>query len=348
MTTAVLAFNGCNSGTTASGGSSGPAGKLYVLNQGDNTLYVYDTKTNARIDSVATVVNKPHYIEFSPDGDNFYIVTLENTGSIAKFDATDNSFIQSIVASPAVQPSAIAITADSRYGYVCNFSTASAGPTLIHKYDLINMTKADSMQAGVTTHDLKITSDGSVVVACNRFSDNVTLVYPDGDTVAFVDIDNDSTYAQGRAKYGPFGVAIDHRDSLAFIACMDGRQIRVLDIAARRIVDSIDIPVAALLPISGPTLMAVAPDNDVVFVTTRSGNSVVAVRFSTHQVLADIPVSNKFPFGINMSDDGSRVYVATIGLPTENGMVYIIDGTTYKKIDSITVGSENFGLTWRP
>lgn len=343
----LIALIGCSDSTSPTVVTVGPDGNLYVLNQGDNTLYVYETKTNTRIDSVDTQVNKPHYIEFSPDGANFYIVTLENTGAIAKFDAATNTFIQSVTAPPAVQPSAIVITPDSRYGYVCNFSAASS-PTKIHKYDLTTMTHVDSLPAGVTTHDLKITSDGSVIVACNRFTDNLTLAYPGPDTVTFVNIDNDSVYAAGRAKYGPFGVAIDHRDSLAFIACMDARQIRVLDIAARMIVDSIDIPVSATLPISGPTLMAVAPDNDVVFVTTRSGNSIVAVRFSTHEVLADIPLSTQFPFGISMSSDGSRVYVATIGNPLEHGMVYIVDGDTYKMVDSLVVGKENFGLIWQP
>jgi DNA-binding beta-propeller fold protein YncE len=49
-----------------------------------------------------------------------------------------------------------------------------------------------------------------------------------------------------------------------------------------------------------------------------------------------------------MSDDGSRVYVATIGNPLGHGMVYIVDGANYTLVDSLTVGKENFGLIWRP
>ena len=136
------------------------------------------------------------------------------------------------------------------------------------------------------------------------------------------DIDPAQTYPPGTAKYGPFGIAIDHRDSLAYVACMDAKQIRVLDIAAKTIVDSIDIPVAAGGLIYGPTLMVVHPNNDVVFVTTRGGNSVVAVKFSTHQVLADIPLSTSNPFGITMSDDGSRVYAACVGSPLGHGLCH--------------------------
>ncbi|MFQ5498151.1 MAG: hypothetical protein ACE5FH_00625, partial [Candidatus Zixiibacteriota bacterium] len=328
MMATIAMLSGCgsdddttNGPTTRPGG--GVDGRLYVLNQGDNTMYIYDTQTLKRVDSIDTHVAMPHYIEFSPDGGRFYITTLIDVlGSgdafIGKFDAADNSFIDSTIVPVAFQPSAIAISADGLFGYICNFSN-STDPTQIHKYNLADLTKIASLQAGAFTHDLKITSDGSLVIACNRFSDNLTLVDARADTVAFVDIDPDSAYAPtGDPKYGPFGVAIDHRDSLAFIACMDGLQVRVLDIKERRVVDSVDIPVVQQGLIWGPTLMAVHPDNDLVFVTTRFGNSIVAFRLSTKQTW-DIPVGTVGPFGITISDDGSRVYAACVGRPDEHG-----------------------------
>lgn len=344
---ALAGIYGCTSSTSSGGVTLGPDGRLYVLNQGANTMYVYNTATLELVDSIETVVNKPHYIEFSPDGAYFYIVTLETTGKVGKYDAQTLELVDSVTAPPHVQPTAISITPDSKYGYICNFSSA-IDPTFIHKYDLTTLTRIDSMQAGITTHDVKITSDGSTVVACNRFSDNVTLVHTDGDTVSFVNIDPDNVYPPGTAAYGPFGIAIDHRDSLAFVACMDAQQIRVVDIDAQTVVDSIDVPVTPGGLIYGPTLMAVHPNNTVVFVTTRGGNSVVAVDFATRQVVADIPLSTRFPFGITMSDDGSRVYAACVGEPFGTGMVYVIDGDSYTKVDSITVGAESFGLIWRP
>jgi len=342
----IMLFVGCSDDDSpVKSTNTNPEGRLYVLNQADGTFYVYDTRTLSRIDSVDSRVNRPHYIEFSPDRQNFYIVTLETTGRIAKFRTSDNAFLDSVTVPPAVQPSAIVITADGLFGYVCNFSLERGS---VHKYNLATLQEVGSMQAGALTHDLKITSDGSVIVACNRDTDDLTLIYTDADTVAFVGADPDSSYALGRRKYGPFGVAIDHRDSLAFIACMDARQVRVLDIAAGEIVDSIDIPVDSGSIIWGPTLMAVAPDNDIVYVTTQGGNSVVAFRLSTKEILADIPLSVPHPFGITISDDGSRVYVACVNLPLEQGMVYVIDGATQTKIDSLQVGRESFGLIWMP
>lgn len=340
-------FVGCSdSGTVNQPPGDEPVGKLYVLNQGDGTLYIYDSQTLARTDSVDTKVSKPHYIEFSPDGLYYYVTTLETGGGhIAKFDARSNQFMDSVSVPPAVIPSAIAISQDNRYGYICNFSRLS-GYSKIHKYDLSTMQHVDSMLAGAMTHDLKITSDGSTIIACNRNSDNVTLIYTDADTVTFIPMDS-TNILPSPTVYEPYGVIIDNDDSLAYIACVKAKQVRVLDIAARKIVDSVDIPVGVSSALAGPTLLAISPNNEVVFVTTQIGNSVVAFNTSTGNILADIPFSTPSPFGICMSDDGSRVYVACIGLTDGNGRVYVIDGATYAKVDSIDVGNLSYGLVWQ-
>ena len=347
---AVLLIAGCgdeDGGTGPTGG--GVPGKLYVLNQGDNTMYIYDTETLARIDSIDTDVNMPHYIEFAPNGEHYYITTLENDGHFSKHLAATNELVSTVALPAAVRPAAIAITNDSRYGYLCNFSSTTSR-TFIHKYDLTTMTWIKQLQAGATTHDLRITSDGATVVATNRFTDDITTIRTTDDDINFFDVDADSSYDIGRGKYGPFGVVIDHKDSLAFIACIGQNQVRYFDIATGQIVDSVNIPVAVEHMIAGPTLMAISPDDDVVYVTNQLGNSMVAFRVSTKEILANIPFETVRTFGISMSDDGSRVYVAAIGEPAvgNHGRVYIIDGTNQTKIDSLDVGNQSYGLIWQP
>ncbi|MEK7775207.1 MAG: YncE family protein [Candidatus Zixiibacteriota bacterium] len=339
----VLGLIGCSESSQQSKPVE-PAGRLYVLNQTDNTIYVYNTQSLSRVDSLDSKIRKPHYIEFSPDGNSFYITTLTSPGSLARYNAVTGAFVDSTRMPGAVLPSAIAITADGHFGYVSDF-TMSASTPQIYKFDLTTLDHVASFQAGYMTHDIKITSDGSVVIACNMASDNLTLVYPDADSVTFVAM-NEGLPGDAMAC-GPYGLAIDHRDSLCFVACMEGMQMRVFDIAARTMVDMIDIPVdTAGKILAGPTLLAVSPDNDVVWITTQSGNSVVAVRLSTRQVIADIPLATQGPFGITMSADGSRVYVACAGKFGESGRVYVIDGNSRTIVTSFPVGKESLGLTW--
>lgn len=328
--------------------NTNPEGRLYVLNQADATLYVYDTRTMTRVDSVFTHVANPHYIDFSPDGDHFYIIPLiaQVPNFFGKFDADSNFFIDSAAIPPAVLPSAIAITADGKFGWVCNFNNQDDITRLL-KYDLDSMVLVDSAQAGARTHDLKITSDGAWLVACNSNTDDLTLIELSTGNVSRVEVGPNPGIGTG-ANYGPWGVAIDHRDSLAFISCMWSKDVRILDIAAGVILDSIPVPVDSAGLVPGPTLLVVSPDDKVVFVTTQNGNSVVAIDVSTKDTLADIPLGIPNPFGITMSDDGSRVYVACINTPGSQGWVYSIDGNSYAKVDSIAVGTNSFGLIWRP
>lgn len=344
----TLLVGGCSSDDSETR-DLGPAGTLYVINQRDATLYTYDTRNLRRTDSVGTVIDKPHYLEFSPSGERFYLTTLETTGHIGAYDPLTNLLLDSIRVPPSVQPTAIAITKDGRYGYVCNFSLPGER-THIHKFDLATMEFLTSVQAGSVTHDVKITSDGSKIVACNMNSDDLTIVYPDADTVAFVNIDADSSYGVSMdPKYGPHGIVIDHADSLAYIACMMKHQVRVLDLAQMRVVDSIAIPIHhSQGHLVGPTLLVLSPDDHVGYVTTSGGNSMVAFDTRTKAILADITFETPYSFGITISNDGSRVYVACVGQPLDHGRIYIIDTDSLEKTDSLDVGRESFGVAWRP
>ncbi len=343
----LVAFLGCDDDKVVNTGASGPDGRLYVLNQGDNTMYIYDTKTMEVLDTVETIIDQPHYIDFSPDGLYYYISTLGIPGQMAKFNLATNAFIDSVRMPASVQPSAFALTNDGAYGYVCNFTD---GPGKVIKFDMATLDSVGFFNAGSMTHDLKSTSDGELVVAVSRKTDNVFIYDAIGDSMLTVlHMNPEKQPTDGGNDYGPFGVEIDHNDSIAYIACIESDEVRMLDLTTMAIVDSIDIPVIGTAPIVGPTLMAVSPDNDIVYVTTNGGRSVVAFRVSTKEILADNPIETEFSFGISISDDGSRVYAATFNqsLP-KIGRVYIFDGPTGVKIDSLDVGSLNFGLRFLP
>jgi DNA-binding beta-propeller fold protein YncE len=142
---------------------------------------------------------------------------------------------------------------------------------------------------------------------------------------------------------------IDHRDSLAYIACMMKHQVRVLDLKLQRVVDSIAIPIHHFQGhLVGPTLLVLSPDDRKGYVTTSGGNSMVAFDTKTKAILADFMFATPYSFGIAISDDGSRVYVACVGHPLEHGRIYVIDTESLTKSDSLDVGRESFGVAWRP
>jgi DNA-binding beta-propeller fold protein YncE len=323
---------------------------LYVPNQTDSTIYVFDTETWVRVDSFPAAINQPHFIRFSDDLRYFYLISRDFNGRLAKFDAEDNSLL-AVSPLPGLFPTSIAITPDGQFGYVCDFS-AAAVETRVYKVNLQNLTIVDSISAGASTHDADITSDGSLVVATNM-SDIITMIYTDADTVVQVNIDPDSTYALTRRKYGPYGLVIDHKDSLAYIACLHhhevNAQVRVLDLAAQKIVDSIYLPINFdhVDDPAGPTLVELSPDDAYLYVTTQWDNSVIIVRLATRTVV-EYPVAVGRTFGVTATSDGSRVYIAAANVQNQNGRIYVLDGHSFDLIDSLDVGRNPFGIRWRP
>ena len=116
------------------------------------------------------------------------------------------------------------------------------------------------------------------------------------------------------------------------------------------ILDTIPVPVSNTgnAARNGPTYMALHPDNNILFVTNYLDNSVSVIRLSTREVIETIEFETPKPFGIVMTDDGTRLFVSCTDTRPNPGRVYLIDTETYLKLDSVDVGSEPFGLAWRP
>lgn len=342
-------------GTAPPDTRTGPVGKLYVLNQADNSIFVFDTETMTKLKTIPTEISKPHYIVFAPDQAYYYVMTVDLSGRIAKFAAADDTYLESFDLTAAAQalfpnqrsviPAGMAITPDSKYGYMCDY-TAGSERGHLYKINLQTMEVEKKIQSGAQTHELLATPDGSVIVACNLRSDDVTMLYTDADTVTFVPIDPDEFSDPDHPRYGPYCIAMAPDGARAYLTCLYAHQVRVLDIASRRIVDSLSIPITAGVSTSGPAMAHVSHDGRYLYLSTKWGNSIVAVDLQTKQVTAEIPTAIGHTFGVAISGDDKRVYVAASGTPPAHGWVYEIDATTRAKIDSVEVGTDSWGLGW--
>ncbi len=322
----------------------GPEGSIYVLNQTDGTIYVFDAETGARTDSVSAAVPAPHHMEFSPDHTYFYVVSRSNPGWIAKFAHETMTLIDTVQTPGAVFPTAIAVSLNGGTGYVADF-TASPNTGHVVKLDLNAMSViSNTLQSGSGTHDVKISNDGARIFACNRFTDDLTIITTVNDDVYIRPLNDSDPSTPGSPKYGPYGLAIDSKDSLVYIACLDSLadQVRVYDIAKDSIVDSIMIPFdksqEGASKSAGPTLMDMTSDDSQLWVTTQWGNSVVVINPQTKAVLANISFATPLAFGVNISDDDSRAYVACANELDQQGRVYIINTQNFQKVDSLLVG----------
>jgi DNA-binding beta-propeller fold protein YncE len=324
-------------------------GHLYVLNQTSRTIYVYNDSSMIRVDSFGSAIPEPHWLEYDPDGSTYYVVARNNPGYIAKFDAVTNSLIDTVRTSGTIFPTSLAITSDGQTGYLCDFNAPITTPGHIHKYNLATMSFVDSsFSNGGASHDLMFNSTGSVLVACSRGTDDVTLVYFPGDSVFIVPLDPNDVRPVPPV-HGPYGVHIAHNDTLAYITCLCSGQIKIFNLKSRAVVDSIVLPVSADCLSSSPVgaaLSAISHDDSKIYVTTQFGNNLIVVNTANKNVLAQIPFDIPRSFGVKLNGDGSRVYVACANLQGQPGRVYVIDAINLVKVDSIDVGLNSYGLYW--
>ena len=330
-----------------------PVGKLYVLNQADTNIQIYDSHTFDMIKEFTTPVIEPHFIIFSDDLAYYYVVgRVQSAGIIAKYNSLNDSLVAQYQVSGLTFPTAVAVGANNDTLYMTDFNVDRGH---IHKFIITGdqLTFEDSlMQAGEKTHDVRKSDDGRFIVSAGYASSELWVAdVTTGENFPLTLDSAQESFYTGPLEYGPYGVEIDHNSQFAYVACRIGTdQIRIFDLIHRTLIDSIMVPVsnAGDSNSNGPTYMALHPDNNTLFVTTQTNNSLEVIRLSTREVVASIPFSTAKSFTPVVSVDGSRVYVSCTNTRPNKGMVYVIDGNTYQKLDSITVGSEPFGIRWRP
>ncbi|HEX2897994.1 MAG TPA: YncE family protein [candidate division Zixibacteria bacterium] len=350
----VLALlGGCERTGTGDDHGTHTYGHLYVLNQNvtnpnGGTIFVYnDSDLSTRVDSFGSAIPQPHWMIYDPNGANYYIVSRTVPGRIAKFDALTNALIDTITTAGSLFPTCMAVSGDGVYGYLCDF-TSGTTPGHIHRYNLNTMTFVDSVLGnGAQSHDLMFTQDYSKLVAVSRSTDDVTIVSFPSETVVKIPLDSNNVIPISPV-YGPYGVHIDHKDSLAYVNCLLNGQVRIVDLKAERVIDSVLIPFVAGCNYSpnGPTMSTIAHDDSKVYVTTQCGNSLVVISTATRQIITTILFSTDRAFGVTQNHDGSRVYVACANADGQPGRIYVIDGVNLEKLDSIDVGINSFGLYW--
>jgi len=239
--------------------------------------------------------------------------------------------------------------------YVVDF-TATKGH--IHRYYVAGdeFSFIDStLQAGYQTHDIDQTADGSIIVAPGYNSDDMVMVNTITGETNFLNLDTALGQTPGDPnfgiKYGPYGVKLDRNDSLIYFACSKGDdQIRIADFKTLKIIDSIMITVSndPNPDRNGPTLMEITPDNSHLLVTNYIDNTAMAINTTTHQISRTVEFATGHPFSVKISPDGSAIYVSCTGVAPEHGRVYVLDGATFNKVDSIDVGNAPFGIQFRP
>ena len=151
---------------------SGSNNRLWIVNQDNDSVSVFDTVSNAKLAEI-TVGSAPRSIAIAPDGRIW--VTNKHSASISIISPSTLAIVQTINLAYGAQPFGVAFAPASTLGYV---ALEAAGKLL--RFDANTATQTGSLDIGLHVRHIAINSTGSRVYA-SRF---VTPRVPGEETAA--------------------------------------------------------------------------------------------------------------------------------------------------------------------
>ncbi len=316
--------------------------KTYVVNQGCDVVTVMDSETQLPIRYITVgnktnVVEVPHTIKVSPDGNYWYVVFVANS-LIQKFRCSDDSFVAETTLGPNYDWNTLTISSDGKRAYcVAWTSNGHIASVDLEKMKLIYNVPGFNYPHGVA---LNATNDTIYVTAqTGNFIWKIDTAFTGADQISI----EPGFPPSSLSKLDAHEIILSPDKQSFFITCQKTNDVRVYNIATKQITNIIPTGYYPLeIAISyGLNKMYVSSPYDSVSVAGQKG-TITEIDISTFA--AKPPVSVGYmPHGIGVDENKKILYVASRNLFTDgpaphhsaactgrNGFLNFIDLTTFK------------------
>ncbi len=330
--------------------------RVFVTAQSEDVVTAIDLETELIMrfieagerPNATTAPEAPHNIVLSPDGKYFY-VNLIAGGSVEKYNA--RTFEKLGTVKVGLSPAQIVVTDDGSMLYVSNFD-------LTFQQRFVNRINAETMSgnevievAGYAPHGVTLSRDEKFLYTMNAGSDDISKI--DLATLDVVEripvVPGAAPAAAGAAEHEPYQSVITE-DDIMFMTCRKSGQVRVIDLVAGVVIDSIEVGERPLIP-------ALSPDGSELWVPNQGSNTVSVIDVATRTVIATIGQLNVQPHAVAFTSDGQRVFVTCenqagdaelhhplLGTEVIPGFVYVINRATRDITREIEVGGFAAGI----
>ncbi|MCE2502872.1 MAG: beta-propeller fold lactonase family protein [Chlorobi bacterium] len=333
--------------------------RLFVTCQSEDLVCAVDLQTEyvARYIGVgsrpdeASPPEAPHNIAISPDK-RFFYVNLIASSVVEKYDA--RTFENLGQAEVGLAPAQIRVTADGSTLYVSNFDGTFI-QQFITRVDAATMTSQQNIEVeGLAPHGVTLSQDERFLYTMNAGSDDVSKIDLSTDqVVARIPIVPGSPPAPANAaQHEPYQSEITS-NGLLFVTCRKSGEVRVIDLAEDRVIDSITVGAKPLIP-------ALSPDGTELWVPNQGSNTVSIIDVASRQVVRTIDEFLSQPHAVIFTKDGKRVFVScenqagreNLHHPLEGtevvpGIVYVVEVSTRTLTRSIEVAGFAAGMIVR-
>lgn len=337
---------------------AGDRPRVFVTNQSEDLVAVIDlaTKRVARYVGVGRLPDStsppeaPHNIVLSPDGKYFY-VNLIAAGVVEKYDAA--TFAKLGTVNVGSSPAQIVVSTDGSTLFVSNFDVTFV-QKFITRVNAATMTATANIETGgLASHGVTFSRDQTLLYTMNAGSDDISEIeIATGELKRVIPIVPGAPLEPGtKAKHEPYQSVLSPDGSLLYVTCRASAQVRVLDLAAGRVIDSIAVG-------QRPLILEITPDGSQLWVPNQSGESVSIIDVSTHRVVGAIAGLETQPHAVAFSSDGRTAFVTCENQTGSHqhhpiqgsktpGAVYVIDVATRGVLNRIEVGAFAAGVAIR-
>jgi YVTN family beta-propeller protein len=170
---------------------------------------------------------------------------------------------------------------------------------------------------------------GGILLVANKGEHTLGIIDPvQGQMVAKVDEGGITGHEVAASPDGRLAFVPLYGNSGVGMAGTDGQTIAVIDIAARKLVNTIDLG----KPLR-PHCAVFGPQNGLLYVTTELGNAITIIDPESQKVIGSVPTGQPESHMLAISHDGKRGYTSNV----HGGTISVLDLEARKNIGLIHV-----------
>ena len=333
-------------GLLAWSGASLAADKVYVANEGADTVSVLDAASFKTLASVR-VGKMPHNVQVSPDGKLVWVTNngepgqavdasahkemaqgahgaMEKPGAVWAIDTATNAIVAKVPV--GMHPAHVVVSPDGRLAYVAN-----GGDNTVSVIDTAAQRPVATIPVGQFPHGLRISPDGTQVYVANL----------KGGTVSVIDTASQKEVAQVPAGKGPAQVGFTPDGRLAFVSLSEENAVAVIDPATRKVTRK--IPVGSV-----PIQLYATPDSRTLLVANQGspkkpGKTVSMIDLESFKVVKSL-MTGAGAHGVVVDRDGRYAYVTN----SYANSVSVLDVKDRKVVKTVTVDKGPNGISVTP
>lgn len=333
-------------GVLAWSGATLAADKIYVANEGADTVSVLDATSLKALASVR-VGKMPHNVQVSPDGKFAWVTNngergqtadasahkgkaqgahaaMAQPGAVWVIDTSTNAVVARVPV--GMHPAHVVVSPDGRLAYVTN-----GGDNTVSVIDTSARSLVATIAVGQFPHGLRIRPDGKEVYIANL----------EGGTVSVIDTASHKEVAQVPAGKGPAQTGFTPDGRFAFVSLSQENAVAVIDPATRKVIRKVAVGAV-------PIQLYATPDSRTLLVANQGtrrtpGKTVSLIDLESLKVTEKV-VTGDGAHGVVVDRDGRFAYVTNI----YSNSVSVLDMKDRRVTKTVLVGAAPNGISISP